>query len=246
MIKQKVNAPYSRVNKNRQRAVQRARSNQLPENITNIAQFAQPTTVQFPRNCIGMPDRLGVILKYSQQYQNTGSATPSAQVFAMNSAYDPDFSGTGHQPSFYDKIAAVYGRYYVRAFKLEFEISQGQAATVPTEWVACYSDQNIGANTVEELCEAKYAKNGILPLPTAGGCVQRIKLPWMHSSKIMGQPFTEADDNMYAGVGASPTDVAWGIIKVQAQDGTTTVSCRVRALLYFDIVFKDVLTQSTS
>jgi hypothetical protein len=225
----------------------RRNGDRLPSNqLTQSTQFQEPTTVFFPKNCVGLPDRLGVILKYAQNYNNSGSATPSAQVFALNSGFDPDFSGTGHQPSFWDKIAAVYGRYYVRAFKMELAISQGQAATVPTEWVCCYSDQNIGANTVEELIEAKYSKNGILGLPSAGNAVVNVSLPWMSTAKLMGQPFTEADDNMYSGVGSSPTDVAWGIVKLQAQDGTTTVSARVRATLYMEIIFKDVLTQSTS
>lgn len=233
-------------NNNRRRRAGRRNGKLPPENLTQAAQFAEPTTVAFPRNVIGFPDRLCTILKYAQNYNNAASATPSAQVWALNSAFDPDNSGVGHQPSYFDTFAAIYGRYFVKAFKMEMVFSQAQTATVPTEWVALYSDVNTSPNTVEQLIESKYAVNGILALPTAGGCVKKVSLPWMSSAKLMGQPFTEADDNMYSAVSASPGDTAWGIVKVQAQDGATNVACRVRATIYMEIVFKDLLTQVSS
>lgn len=221
------------------------RLRKLPENMTN-RQFDMPMTVTFPANCVGLPDRLIVILKYSQQYSFAGgTATPSAQVWALNSAFDPDYSGTGHQPSFWDKIAAVYGRYFVRRFKVEVELINTTAAVGVTV-ACCYSDQNISSNTVEELVEAKYSKWLTLSLPTGNAAVKRISMPWMSSMKLMGQPYTEADDSMYATVSASPTDIAWGILKAAASDGLTVMTMNARVSLYQEIIMKDLLTQSTS
>lgn len=202
-------------------------------------------TVTYPGNCIGAPDRLVVVLKYSQLINFSGSAAPSAQVFAVNSAFDPDFSGTGHQPSFYDKYAAYYGRYFVRAFKMEFEVVT-TVSTIPIQVVCLYSDTQIGANTVEELTESKYSLWEILSINSGGQPVRRFNLPWESTMKIMGQPFTEADDNMYAAVGASPADLCYGIIKMGATDGATTIAATARCTLYQEVVFKDLLPQSSS
>ena len=105
---------------------------------TDTANFRSPTAVVFPRSIFGLPDKLVTTLKYSQMINFTGSASPTAQVFAVNSAFDPDFSGTGHQPSYYDKIAAVYARYFVESFDLDVTISN-ESATVPINYAICYS-----------------------------------------------------------------------------------------------------------
>lgn len=45
---------------------------------------------------------------------NTGGTTVAAtQQFRLNSLYDPDFTNTGHQPYYYDQIAALYAEYCV-------------------------------------------------------------------------------------------------------------------------------------
>lgn len=214
---------------------------------TDTANFRSPTAVVFPRSIFGLPDKLVTTLKYSQMINFTGSASPTAQVFAVNSAFDPDFSGTGHQPSYYDKIAAVYARYFVESFDLDVTISN-ESATVPINYAICYSDQNIGANTVEELSEAQYSMYGIVGV-LASQPIRRVTLPPMSAAKLMGTTpvnILEADDNMYAAVGASPTDVAWGIIRLGATDLTTAITARARCVLTMRIAFKDLLTQSSS
>ncbi len=41
------------------------------------------------------------------------SYTGSEYVFRLNSLYDPDLTGTGHQPYGFDQFAALYSRYKV-------------------------------------------------------------------------------------------------------------------------------------
>lgn len=211
-----------------------------------MRQFALPMTVTFPANLVGFPDRLVTILKYSENYTfNSGTATPSAQVWALNSAYDPNNSGVGHQPSFYDTFSSVYGRYFVRRFKIEVQI-ENTTATVGLYAVCNYSDQSISGNSVEQIIEAKYSKYQTLSLPTGNAAVKSIIMPWMSSMKIMGQPNTEADDNMYAGVASNPSDIAWGVLKMCSVDNATAMTAIARVVIYQEVVFKDLLPQISS
>ncbi len=63
------------------------------------------------------PPRLKTVLSYVDQFTFTG-ATLSAvfgneNSFRLNSLYDPDYTGTGHQPYGYDQITPFYSRYMV-------------------------------------------------------------------------------------------------------------------------------------
>jgi len=83
--------------------------------------FRPVISVKFPRGVVGFPDRLRTTLKYSQAFTFSGTATPSGQAMMVNSCFDPDVTGTGHQPSFYDSFcsaAGPYQRYFVKAFKV--------------------------------------------------------------------------------------------------------------------------------
>jgi len=209
-------------------------------------QFTMPMSVSFPKNCIGFPDRLCTVLKYSQNNLfGAGSPIPTAQQFAINSAYDPDSSGAGHQPSFFDTFASVYGRYFVKAFKIEVEILN-QSSSIGVFAVVNYCDQNIAANTVEQIIEAKYSKYSTLSVSTGNSAMVKISLPWMETMKLMGTPGLEADDNMYAAVNANPADIAWALIKMASVDGTTNMSAYGRTIIYQEVVFKDLLPQISS
>ena len=44
---------------------------------------------------------------------NVGGSCSGPHVFRLNSLFDPDFTGTGHQPQGYDNMALQYNRYIV-------------------------------------------------------------------------------------------------------------------------------------
>jgi len=72
------------------------------------------------------PDRLFVKLVFSERLtwtQTTGNV--SANVYKLNSLYDPDLTGTGLQPYFFDQWASLYYNYRVKASKIEFTVMCG-------------------------------------------------------------------------------------------------------------------------
>lgn len=46
---------------------------------------------------------------------------PNDYQFRLNSLFDPDFTGTGHQPYGFDQLTAIYSRY--RVYAVTFDIS---------------------------------------------------------------------------------------------------------------------------
>lgn len=224
---------------------QRKRHTQGTRYPGNDTTFASPVSVVFPKSVIGFPDRLETVLKYSETINYNGSAAPTAQKWSMNSLFDPNNSGSGHQPSFFDTFSAVYGRYYVKRFKVDMEFIN-LSSSIGAFVVTCYSDQDISGNTVEQLIESKYAQMRTLGLAASGKNIVRTFLPWMETPKLMGQPITEPDPSMYSSVSASPSDIAWAFSKVAAVDGLTNVNIACKAVLYFDAIFKDLLPQISS
>lgn len=69
---------------------------------------------------IGLPDTFRTRLVWNDSIVLTGFGTGSVQRFTvrMNGPFDPQESLGGGQPNFYDQLAALYSRYYVRGSKI--------------------------------------------------------------------------------------------------------------------------------
>jgi len=60
------------------------------------------------------PNRKTVALRYVESVAFDASGSSAAvNVFCVNNIYDPNYSGTGHQPMFRDNYATIYERYKV-------------------------------------------------------------------------------------------------------------------------------------
>lgn len=65
-----------------------------------------------------LPDRFLVKLKYSEQFgMSSVAGTSGYYQFRVNSIFDPNLTGTGHQPLGHDQWANFYNRYRVRGMK---------------------------------------------------------------------------------------------------------------------------------
>lgn len=71
------------------------------------------------RQDFGFPDQFRTKVKYADEYTlSSGAGTIAGQVMHMNGLFDPDLSGVGHQPMWYDQCcgaqgSAPYSRYRV-------------------------------------------------------------------------------------------------------------------------------------
>lgn len=74
----------------------------------------------------GNPDRVTVALKYVQiQAMSTSSTGYNNFFFRLNSVYDPNYTGGGHQPTAFDNWAAFYVYYRVMRTKAKVTICDG-------------------------------------------------------------------------------------------------------------------------
>lgn len=71
---------------------------------------------------IGPPRSVFMKLKYADTFFNMSTAGGGFQTlnaFSGNSPYDPDATGVGVQPHFYDELGAIYSRYNCYASKIK-------------------------------------------------------------------------------------------------------------------------------
>lgn len=83
----------------------------------------------------GFPLRKYVTLRYAQQINLTPSVGGANHLFRLNSLYDPDYTGVGHQPLGYDQWTTIYDKYAVRRARIKItEVTDSTGSNTP-----CYT-----------------------------------------------------------------------------------------------------------
>jgi len=199
-------------------------------------EFGQMSIARFPG--IGFPDQLRCTLRYSDLgVQFTASISPAAQVYRANSLFDPDLTGSGSQPEYFDQIAAVYGQYCVQGCRIKAELFN--TGTTSNAVVLLYSDANIATQSVENMTEHRYAKHAVVSAKAGMDNVTLI-LPPILNSTIQGERSLNTDPSNYTGVGTNPTDPTYAIFRTSAMDNATNSNIYANFYIEYDCWFKEL------
>lgn len=202
-----------------------------------VREFGKVDVCRFPG--VGFPDQLRCVLKYVEHgIAFTGSPTPAAQVFRINSLFDPDLTSTGHQPNQFDQLSALYGQYCVMAARVLVEFQN--EGTAFTKLVMVYSDVNTSTQSTENLAEARWARETYAAPALNGRSLVRYTMPTVDISMLQGEKNMNSDPNVYAGIGSNPVDPAYFIFKCSAGDSVTNVTGHCDFTLWFNCWFKEL------
>lgn len=181
------------------------------------------------------PQRMFTQLIYYQEVDvNPGAAFYSYQ-FNLNSLYDPDRTGTGHQPHFYDQLTGgvLYNRYRVHACQWEVVItgldSACSAICMPMNGLTPPS-------TFNAMAESPYTQSAIINALASGGKILHKFKKKMKISTIIGEKLN--DDRDQALYNANPTNSCVLHTRVETLDGTNLTRYHIQVKLrYFCELF---------
>ncbi len=150
-----------------------------------------------------------VCLKYVDNFSASVATTAGTQqTMNLNSIFDPDRSGGGHQPLYYDQYAALYNRYRVLKvwWKVSFANNTGSYNTVVVPTNGLLSSSVAGSATYVTAAEQPRAVYKLVP-GTGGfpvvytGSISLNNLNGCTETEYLG------DDRFEAQIGASPTEI---------------------------------------
>lgn len=180
-------------------------------------------------------------MKYSDQFLITllgGNVLD--QNYRSNSLFDPDRTGTGHQPRGFDQITPLYNKY--RVDSLRWRISFAAAATAYNVCVALVN----GVQNYTTLTDIVESTNSPVRTQSAGAagiiCADRRSI---HIVQGRSQLSYHADDITGAVVNTNPVEVTDLHIFIQNPAAATVALDMVVELTYCTI-FYDLIIPSAS
>lgn len=170
---------------------------------------------------LGFPKMFKFKHRYTEQVTLTDSGAIVNYQFSCNGMYDPNITGTGHQPMYFDQVSALYDHYTVIGSKIKYTVvPTGTTAQVPYKIITWINDDTTTTGTADSLAENKFAK---VRLCQGGLNPDRIILTnnWS-AKKFFSSPM--ANDELKGTAAANPTEQSYFQISFRSLDGVSTVS----------------------
>lgn len=247
----------------RRRTTSRSRSGRFRRRRRQSRKFR--ATTLYKRSPIGgFRPHTVVRLRYSDVITidpGSGGAGTGVYLFQANNIYDPDYSGTGHQPLYRDTWAGIYASYLVLGAKIRliFEPVRNVAVINSTDVVGDTQPYTVGCLLSESVSDYPTSTNTLVELGGQRRCRFKV-IPAMAANRFTNVVQTFSPKKLYglkdtrdhlselaANVGAGPTKGAYFIAFASNADNAANpvaISCRV--IIDYLVMFYDIIDAVTA
>lgn len=165
----------------------------------------------------GFPNKKLVRLRYTETVQiNPGIGSIASYYFCANGMYDPNVTGTGHQPLCFDQWGTIYDHYYVLGSKIRATFINGSAGELSPGAFGIILDDNatFTYGTTDEVLESKQGAGAvILAGATTNGRTRSATKTFSHrkffgSKHLIGQEQYKGNFGVAGTGGANPSEKA--------------------------------------
>ena len=187
-------------------------------------------------------------LNYSELFAITyaGFGTPGIYQFRVNSIFDPNLTGVGHQPLGHDQLGLIYQRYRVRG--MSYNISFANTEAKNAEVMISLRPNAAYSTVIETVRESAYTVYKTMLGEDGTSAAYKRAKGFAKVSKLRGvaRGVVNFDDQYQALIGANPALVPVLTIYVNNQNTAQSlvVNCRVDLVYYVELFDRLVLEQS--
>lgn len=182
---------------------------------------------------------------YDQNTFSTGAVSAGGYVFAANGLYDPNITGTGHQPMGFDQLMLFYEHYTVTSAKITVNFYNGDADDSVVVGILIAPSETVETNF------SKLNENGMLTKrwlnANAGNGNNLCTLTaYANIAKINGKDKVINDDVFRGDIGANPTEVTYFHLFAYNQVTANVVAVPFEIMIEYTALFAEPkkMTQS--
>lgn len=205
---------------------------------TTAMQAVSTRGVSIPRGVFGFPESLTTLIRYNDSYNiQSSSGSAGGQIMRMNSVFDPDYTGSGHQPLYFDQFTPVYDNYVVLGSELVAEFSplsdDTETTTVGPFTVGLTGNNNVSFSSGGFVL-AEQNKSVTCALGRdKGTSVAKLTMKYTPKSCLGVSP---SDDTVQSGVTANPNK-PWYVYAWVVDDNFTSGTVKVRITVTYRVRF---------
>jgi len=179
-----------------------------------------------------------VYLTYSENFSlSTGAASAGTYVFVANGMYDPNLTGTGHQPMGFDQMMQFYYHYTVIRSRLKIYFRNTDTAISPFAGIS-YNGSSTPITNDDQLIEKgmiDFVQLSAFPNTGYHRVVERA----MDLRATTGVNDLMDNDESRGDNASNPTEGEYFHISVWNPDSVSVAALRCTAVLEFEAIFTE-------
>lgn len=200
-----------------------------------------------------LPTKTTVSLRYVEGIDLAPGAAgaPAKYVWRCNGPYDPNYTGVGHQPMFWDMYAGLYNHCVVSSAKMSVKVwGENNATTYGSIVAVKLDDDGTSSQNVGSILEQRdpYVKWAMMKT-NSGGSNNIANLSHSFNARTFFNCKDVGDkDSIGALTNTTPSEQAYWVLLWQHIDASTTFTGNLKGVITIDYVceFTEARDQSPS
>lgn len=203
--------------------------------------FYRPFSVRVPRSN-PIPPLLQNTIRYTEVVSRTfASGVASAYAFSCNGLWDPNVTGTGHQPLYFDQLIALYNHYQVTKSRIKVTFVPSSSVTGPILCGLMVDDDATSMNTLNtSIGERPGARQSMYQKDTHPSIV--LYTSW-DSKTLVSNP--EDNPNVQGSSGANPVEQSYFLLET-ADIGASNGTMYMYVQIEYDVLWNELKDVATS
>jgi hypothetical protein len=186
----------------------------------------------------GFPKKLRCVHKYVESLTFTAGAASDVRQFSCNGLFDPNISGTGHQPLYFDQLTAIYNHYTVFRSKCTYQVILTSVPCLVSHYIEDDTSVSTGSQSAEMSTSTVTVHSNLAVRPT------NLTRVWDAKQFFGGDIFD--NDLLQGSASANPTEQMYFTFNVTAMDGVTAPSYSVLVEVLYEAVWDELKTVAQS
>lgn len=182
--------------------------------------------------------------RYTQRVTLVGVAGATTnQTFSCNGLYDPDTTGTGKQPYYFDQLTNIYRHYTVLASKLTVRVCGRAANSVPSLFTIYINDDATVLHTNAD--NAAENPTAVFKMIGPGSNDEVVLRKAWKASENFG-PGVISDPNLQGTDTANPAEQQHFSMVYNALDGSSSVTVDMICTIEYQTIWQELREVQTS
>jgi hypothetical protein len=187
------------------------------------------------------PNQLRNTLRYADEVTLAVSVGFGKYIFSCNGMFDPNITGVGHQPLYFDQLTAVYDHYTVYKSRIRVLVAHPASQTTAV-LTSLYIDDDTSTVGDASLASERPGAKSTYNVPSVYKA-NTLTMSWDGIKAFGPTPMT--DPNLQGTVAANPTEQQFYVIQVY-DSGLNTFSAKVQVVMEFDAIWDEFVTVTNS
>jgi len=192
-----------------------------------------------------IPKQFYNTMKYSEMVSfNLGITSLGSYLFSANGLYDPNISGTGHQPMYFDQLTALYDHYTVLKSKIKMTLlsTNGWTGSVVMS-LGTDDDTTLVAAASHVIWERPTFKTKLMnPAVEPSQCV--LTNSWDAKKVFGGDP--QSKNELSGSSSANPTEQTYWVVYCDALPAGISLAVTIKVEIEYDVVWDELTSIATS